>query len=62
MIFPGDVVAHAFATIGWGWGGSWRHSKDYQHFVDRNLAPAVVPIRRGDAGHHLAPPPYTESR
>jgi hypothetical protein len=32
MIFPGDVIANAFAAIGWGWGGSWRHSKDYQHF------------------------------
>lgn len=27
----GQVVA-AFASIGWGWGGSWRSSKDYMHF------------------------------
>lgn len=34
---PGMVVrngpAHsAFARIGWGWGGEWSSSKDYQHF------------------------------
>jgi poly-gamma-glutamate synthesis protein (capsule biosynthesis protein) len=27
----GPVVA-AFAAAGWHWGGSWRSSKDYQHF------------------------------
>ena len=32
MIFRGDVVTNAFAAIGWGWGGNWQHSKDYQHF------------------------------
>ena len=32
MIFQDDVVVRAFADIGWGWGGDWQHSKDYQHF------------------------------
>jgi hypothetical protein len=32
MIFSGGVVVNAFAAIGWGWGGNWQHSKDYQHF------------------------------
>jgi hypothetical protein len=33
MIRAGDVVVRAFASIGWGWGGSWTGSvKDYQHF------------------------------
>jgi hypothetical protein len=27
----GPVVA-AFTAEGWGWGGAWRSSKDYQHF------------------------------
>ena len=27
-----DVVVRAFARIGWEWGGTWRHSQDYQHF------------------------------
>jgi len=22
----------AFASIGWGWGGSWSSLEDYQHF------------------------------
>jgi D-alanyl-D-alanine carboxypeptidase len=32
---PGMVtrqVVHAFASIGWGWGGSWSGTKDYMHF------------------------------
>lgn len=34
---PGVVVidgpvAEAFASVGWTWGGTWRSSKDYQHF------------------------------
>lgn len=32
---PGMVngrVIHAFASIGWGWGGSWSGTKDYMHF------------------------------
>jgi D-alanyl-D-alanine carboxypeptidase len=32
MIRPGGVVVEAFASIGWGWGGSWSDPKDYQHF------------------------------
>lgn len=32
MIHAGDVVTRAFASVGWGWGGDWKHSKDYMHF------------------------------
>lgn len=32
MIHPGDVVARAFAAIGWKWGGGWNGNKDYMHF------------------------------
>ncbi|MFL6090952.1 MAG: M15 family metallopeptidase [Aeromicrobium sp.] len=32
MIHAGDAVTQAFASVGWGWGGSWQHSKDYMHF------------------------------
>jgi len=32
IIHPGDKVVRAFASIGWGWGGSWSGAKDYQHF------------------------------
>jgi hypothetical protein len=32
MIHAGDEVVSAFATIGWGWGGSWHSIQDYQHF------------------------------
>jgi hypothetical protein len=32
LIHPGDLVVRAFARVGWGWGGSWRSLKDYQHF------------------------------
>lgn len=32
MIRRGDPVWQAFAAIGWGWGGDWSSSKDYQHF------------------------------
>ncbi|MPZ52059.1 MAG: M15 family peptidase [Acidimicrobiia bacterium] len=32
MIEDGDVVAEAFAEIGWTWGGTWNSLKDYQHF------------------------------
>ncbi len=27
-----DIVVRTFAAIGWGWGGYWPDSKDYQHF------------------------------
>jgi peptidoglycan/xylan/chitin deacetylase (PgdA/CDA1 family) len=32
MIHAGDATVRAFASIGWGWGGNWKASKDYQHF------------------------------
>ncbi|MCC2098279.1 MAG: M15 family metallopeptidase [Hyphomicrobiales bacterium] len=32
MIRQGDAVTRAFGRIGWTWGGTWRNSKDYQHF------------------------------
>ncbi|MGN6303091.1 MAG: FG-GAP-like repeat-containing protein [Angustibacter sp.] len=32
MIRGGELVVRAFAAQGWGWGGSWSSSKDYQHF------------------------------
>jgi hypothetical protein len=32
MILPDGPVVRAFARVGWGWGGSWQHSKDLQHF------------------------------
>ena len=32
LIKAGDVVTQAFADIGWGWGGDWNSSLDYQHF------------------------------
>ncbi len=33
MAYPGGVLVQAFASAGWGWGGSWSGSiHDYQHF------------------------------
>ena len=32
LIVAGDVVTEAFAAIGWGWGGDWTDTLDYQHF------------------------------
>jgi hypothetical protein len=32
VINPGDKVVKAFASVGWGWGGSWSGTKDLQHF------------------------------
>jgi len=32
MITPDGPAVRAFASIGWGWGGSWSSLKDYQHF------------------------------
>jgi hypothetical protein len=32
MIEPDGAVVRAFTRIGWGWGGSWQHSKDFEHF------------------------------
>ena len=31
-IVGGDAVVQAFGGIGWIWGGTWKNSKDYQHF------------------------------
>ncbi len=31
MIHAGGPVPRAFGAIGWGWGGTWVNSKDYQH-------------------------------
>jgi len=32
MAVDGGVLVRAFATVGWGWGGRWQGSPDYQHF------------------------------
>ena len=32
MIFPGDGVTRAFASVGWTWGGSWTSPVDRMHF------------------------------
>lgn len=32
LVRAGDVVTEAFSEIGWGWGGDWSSTKDYQHF------------------------------
>jgi hypothetical protein len=32
MITPGSPVQRAFASIGWGWGGSYTSKKDWMHF------------------------------
>lgn len=32
MIVSRGVVVRAFVAIGWGWGGNFRSTKDYQHF------------------------------
>ena len=32
MVVAGDALVRAFATQGWGWGGTWSSAKDYQHF------------------------------
>jgi hypothetical protein len=32
MAVEGGVLVRAFARIGWGWGGRWSGSQDYQHF------------------------------
>ena len=31
MLLPGAVPVSTFKSLGWGWGGSWSGSKDYQH-------------------------------
>jgi hypothetical protein len=30
--YEGGVLVSAFRSIGWGWGGGWSGTKDYQHF------------------------------
>lgn len=32
MAVDGGVLVNAFARAGWGWGGRWPGSPDYQHF------------------------------
>jgi hypothetical protein len=32
MIHRRGPAVRAFARVGWGWGGNWNSSKDYQHF------------------------------
>jgi hypothetical protein len=32
MIASGGATVRAFERAGWGWGGYWSSSKDYQHF------------------------------
>ncbi len=32
MAYPGGVLVSAFSSAGWGWGGNWAGSPDYQHF------------------------------
>jgi hypothetical protein len=32
VIHAGDKVVRAFASVGWGWGGTWVGARDYQHF------------------------------
>lgn len=29
---PGSAMVRIFDRIGWGWGGTWSGTKDYQHF------------------------------
>jgi hypothetical protein len=32
MVVPGSAPVRAFSAAGWGWGGNWSSSPDYQHF------------------------------
>jgi hypothetical protein len=32
LIHTGGKVVQAFASVGWGWGGTWQGAVDYQHF------------------------------
>jgi len=31
-LYAGEDPVRAFTDVGWTWGGSWRNTKDYQHF------------------------------
>jgi len=32
MVVSGSAPVRAFTAVGWGWGGRWSSSPDYQHF------------------------------
>jgi hypothetical protein len=32
MAVPGGALVRAFASVGWGWGGNFAGTPDYQHF------------------------------
>jgi hypothetical protein len=32
MAVRGGTLVQAFTAAGWGWGGNWAGSPDYQHF------------------------------
>jgi hypothetical protein len=32
MAIAGGVLVRAFGSVGWGWGGRWAGTPDYQHF------------------------------
>jgi hypothetical protein len=32
MAVPGGELVGAFTSVGWGWGGNWGSTPDYQHF------------------------------
>src|SRR4051794_118756 len=32
MVVAGSAPTRAFAAVGWGWGGNWSSTPDYQHF------------------------------
>ena len=32
MVVRGSAPVRAFSAVGWGWGGYWSSSPDYQHF------------------------------
>ena len=32
MVHGGDSTVRAFKHVGWGWGGNWSGTKDFQHF------------------------------
>jgi hypothetical protein len=32
MVVAGSAPVRAFAAVGWGWGGNWSSTPDYQHF------------------------------